>query len=208
MVSFPFIAVLWLAGCWSLTSYFQSPTSNRKQPDSFLLTTLVSAVFCMLWHWRALLIFTESGFYPSDSIYTLGPFKATALACLTAILLLCAAYTSWRATNLVIRRVRGTVLVSIAAALINGIITTVLYWLFLSLVPQLYYLIYLQIFPNLPNQLVVEGLIPIKEFVKILLFLERPSLSIHAAGLLGWVLFTNAVIQWLSAAQRAMVTRA
>jgi len=66
-------------------------------------------------------------------------------------------------------------------------------------IPQFYYLIYQQIFPNLPTQWVVKGLIPAEEFIGLLRFSNTASMSNHAAGLFGWILALNALFQGLLA---------
>lgn len=199
IVIFPFIALLWIVGCYRVMDYVGKSARCHTHQRSFLFVTFASTVFSLLWHWRYLQVFTESGFYPGDSIYTLGLFKAIALACLTTVLLLCTAYSSWRITNIILQRIKVTTPVAAMAALLNGLLAMILYWILLSVVPQLYYMIYLQIFPNLPAQLVVKNLLSSESFFAVLFFLERASLSNHAAGLLGWVLFVNAVTQWRSA---------
>ncbi len=190
---FPVFAVLCLVGLYGFR-----PTACHQGLPGFFYVTLVSAFFCVVWQWPRLRVFTEQGFYPGDSLYTLGPVEAVALAILTLLLLLCACYVSWHITGAVLRRVQVGKAVAVIGGLLNGVAVLVMYWLFLSMVPQLYYTVYLQIFPDLPLQWVVRGLIPLDTFHATLIFREQPSLSVHAAGLLGWVLFVNSITQWLS----------
>jgi len=166
---------------------------------NFSVVTSVSSLFCIFWNWRALPLFTNAGFYPGDSIYTLATPHGIALAGLTFVLLFFASYVSWRATHAVLHRFEPIWPIAIVGAVLNVFLILLLYWVLLSVMPQFYYMIYLQIFPYLPTQWVVKGLIPVKEFIELLSFSTAASLSVHAAGLLGWILTVNAMFQWLLA---------
>jgi len=198
---YPLVALLWIYFCLRVLGLVRWSTNHRKLTDSFIVMTLISAVFALLWNWSDIQYSADEGLYPGDSIYTLSPILAIALAGFTTVLLLFAGYASWSVTRVVLARVPATKVVMLLAVIVNGMLVLILYWVALSLVPQLYYTIYLQIFPNLPSQLVVKGLIPIKEFIGLLVFSEKPSLSNHAAGLLGWILIVNAAMQWLYASR-------
>ncbi|MEL7389083.1 MAG: hypothetical protein AAFN76_04815 [Pseudomonadota bacterium] len=75
----------------------------------------------------------------------------------------------------------------------------VLFWLFVWLSPQAYYMFYRLIIPDLPLQWVIwppEGLL---ETLRLLVFQGPATLSAHGKGLLGWALL---VIPFLPALQR------
>lgn len=185
-------AIAWLSvSCWkfNLKTHFLS---------AFAKLTLISVVFCLLWNWQHLGIFTSVGFYPQDSIYTLGLVNALFVACVTITMIVGFSFINWSITEHYIARLSVSRWQAGMIAFINIVLVLVVYWLVLSLIPQFYYIIYLQLFPDLPSQWVVRKLIPVMQFFAILLFIDTASLSNHAAGLLGWILAFNTLIQWLS----------
>ncbi len=67
-------------------------------------------------------------------------------------------------------------------------IALALFWGFLWLSPQIYYLYYIVIFEGLPWQNVVKVPPGPSEVVGLLTFTEEASLSNHGKGLLGWAM--------------------
>lgn len=64
----------------------------------------------------------------------------------------------------------------------------VLWWLFLWLTPQLYYLLYMALLDDLPLQLVVGWPPGAERMSELLLFRGKAALSDHALGTLGWAM--------------------
>jgi hypothetical protein len=70
-----------------------------------------------------------------------------------------------------------------------------LFWIFVWASPQVYYMYYRMIIPDLPLQWVIwppkNALIPFE----MLFFSYQPSLSAHGQGILGWAILLAAVLQ-------------
>ncbi len=70
-----------------------------------------------------------------------------------------------------------------------------LFWVFVLASPQVYYMYYRMIIPDLPLQWVIwppkDALIPFE----ILLFSHQQNLSAHGQGILGWAIILAAVLQ-------------
>jgi hypothetical protein len=72
-----------------------------------------------------------------------------------------------------------------------------LFWLFLWLSPQVYYLFYQLIFAGLPVQIVITWPPGAETVLRRLTFTGPATLSAHGQGLLGWALLVLAVRpQW------------
>ncbi|MEM9144557.1 MAG: hypothetical protein AAGC57_00055 [Pseudomonadota bacterium] len=74
-----------------------------------------------------------------------------------------------------------------------ALIGVLAWWAFLWLSPQVYYLYYQAVIPDLPWQVVVGWPPGPIEVLQLLVFAERPSLSAHARGALGWACLAIAV---------------
>ena len=125
--------------------------------------------------------------YAEDSFFTLTMagriglmFLSTAL---TAAVFLVARVT--------LRRARG--LPAIKRLLAGFGIATGLFWVFVWLSPQIYYLYYQMIFDGLPWQIVVGPPPGLGHLVGLLAFAETDTLSDHSKGVLGWALFGYAI---------------
>ncbi len=68
-----------------------------------------------------------------------------------------------------------------------------LFWLFLWLSPQAYYLYYQTLFDGLPWQIVIMEPPSISDLGDILLFQGRNSLAEHSKAALGWILILGAL---------------
>ncbi|MEL6997575.1 MAG: hypothetical protein AAFP68_04875 [Pseudomonadota bacterium] len=64
---------------------------------------------------------------------------------------------------------------------------------FLALSPQVYYTYYRVIIPGLPLQWVVAWPDPL-EALRLLAFADRPTLSAHGRGILGWLMLIAALV--------------
>ena len=114
--------------------------------------------------------------YSQDSFFDLSPWGQVGLACLSAVLFLLVVY----AARALLRK--RPVWLRILGAL-------AIFYLFVWLSPQVYYLYYLTIIEGLPLQWVIWP--PYRGPVDALLLLvfQGPhSLSAHGQGLLGWSL--------------------
>lgn len=79
-------------------------------------------------------------------------------------------------------------------AVIRLLAAFLLFWGFVWLSPQVYYLYYLTIFDDLPWQIVV-GAPPGPMFIgRLLVFADRANLSFHGQGVLGWCLILCALL--------------
>lgn len=113
--------------------------------------------------------------YRHDSFFDLTPWGQVGLACLTVVLSL---------TVLLIARLslrNRTVGLRILGSLS-------LFWLFVWLSPQIYYLYYRLIIEDLPLQWVIWPPPSVIEPLELLFFQGPHSLSAHGRGLLGWSL--------------------
>jgi len=74
-------------------------------------------------------------------------------------------------------------------------IAAMLFYLFIWLSPQIYYLYYQLIIDGLPWQIVVKAPPGPVELVELLSFTSRPNLSAHSKGTLGWALLALALFR-------------
>ena len=113
--------------------------------------------------------------YSQDSFFDLSPWGQTGLACLSTSLFMAMIFVAHKTLSPL------PIWARILAALI-------LFWLFVWVSPQIYYMYYRMIIPDLPLQWVIwppeSPLVPIQY-----LFFSGPhTLSAHGQGLLGWSL--------------------
>ena len=123
--------------------------------------------------------------YRDDSFFTLGLLEAAGLLVVTALLVLGVLALARR-----LRRGRpGRRLVAAAG----------LFWVFLWLSPQVYYVYYQLIFEGLPVQIVIGWPPGAEPVLRRLAFAGPATLAAHGQGVLGWVLVVGAVrrFRWL-----------
>ena len=77
---------------------------------------------------------------------------------------------------------------------VRPILALLLFWLFVWLSPQVYYLYYRFLIPDLPLQWVLKTPPGPLDIVRLLIFQGRETLSDHGKALLGWGLIAAAVI--------------
>lgn len=76
---------------------------------------------------------------------------------------------------------------------VRALAAAVLFYLFVWLSPQLYYIYYLMIFDDLPDQWVVGPPPAALEIIRLLFFVAQNDLSHHGQGVLAWVLLVAAL---------------
>jgi len=117
--------------------------------------------------------------YRDDSFFTLGLLEAAGLLVVTVLLVL--------GMLALARRLRrgglGRRLVAAAG----------LFWVFLWLSPQVYYVYYQLIFEGLPVQIVIGWPPGAETVLRRLVFAGPATLAAHGQGVLGWVLVVGAV---------------
>jgi len=123
--------------------------------------------------------------YRDDSFFTLGLLEAAGLLVVTVLLVL--------GMLALARRLRrgglGRRLVAAAG----------LFWVFLWLSPQVYYVYYQLIFEGLPVQIVIGWPPGAETVLRRLVFAGPATLAAHGQGVLGWVLVVGAVrrVRWV-----------
>ena len=119
--------------------------------------------------------------YDGDSFFTLGTGGQIGLVIVTIVLSILMIALTHRVAVMIRWKVWAVV-----SAL-------TLFWLFVWLSPQAYYLYYLLIIPDLPFQLVVSWPPPAGEsLVDLILFRGDSTLSNHGKGALFWVMSATA----------------
>lgn len=78
---------------------------------------------------------------------------------------------------------------------INLVIFCTIFFLYVWLSPQIYYMYYMLIFDSLPMQIVIHAPPTPWSLIKLLSFQEKASLSNHSKAILGWVLIAVINIQ-------------
>ncbi|MEP0990577.1 hypothetical protein [Tateyamaria sp.] len=111
--------------------------------------------------------------YKQDSFFDLTPWGQVGLVAISTTLCLLLLLVAWA-----ILRSHGPV-IRIGGAL-------VLFWLFVWLSPQIYYMYYWTIIPDLPVQWVIWPPPGLGKPFNMLIFNYRPNLSAHSQGILGW----------------------
>ena len=136
--------------------------------------------------------------YEGDSFYTLGRIERTGLMALTlflsGILLIVRAYKSHY-----LHRFRGLIAhATLVFPVLDLCAAFSLFYLFVWLSPQVYYLYYFIIFNDLPLQLVIKEGPEILQIVKLLTMNDQPVLSLHGQGLLGRSLIIQIILCWFN----------
>ncbi|MEP3845531.1 MAG: hypothetical protein ABJM43_09340 [Paracoccaceae bacterium] len=114
--------------------------------------------------------------YSQDSFFDLTLWGQLGLACLSIALFSLMVFISWATLR------RRSIWTRIIGALI-------LFGVFVWASPQVYYMYYRMIFPDLPMQWVIWHLREPFKALQMLVFQYRPNLSAHSQGILGWVIF-------------------
>lgn len=118
--------------------------------------------------------------YAEDSFFTLSLAGRFGLIVLSVVLAALCLWIVWRVRHL--------------KRAYRFLIALGLFWSFVWVSPQIYYLYYIQIFEGLPWQIVVKQ-IPTPVFLgRVLFFSEQQNLSFHGQALLGWALLLCALL--------------
>lgn len=111
--------------------------------------------------------------YNQDSFFDLSAWGQVGLAALSLTLFVAVVAASWG-----LMHGRGLMLRVVGAL---G-----LFWLFVWLSPQVYYMYYRMIIPDLPLQWVIWPPPSAAKPAQMLMFAYRDTLSAHGQGILGW----------------------
>ena len=79
--------------------------------------------------------------------------------------------------------------------LVRLALAAVLFYLFVWLSPQFYYLYYIFLLEGLPWQLVIGPPPSIADMARLLLFQDSANLSYHSRGALGWLMILVGLLQ-------------
>ena len=120
--------------------------------------------------------------YAEDSFFTLTVPGRVGLVCVSLILSGVTLAVLWRLAKLLTWPVR------LGLAL-------VLFYLFVWLSPQFYYLYYIFLLEGLPWQLVIGAPPSIGDMARLLLFQDSANLSYHSRGALGWLMILVSLLQ-------------
>lgn len=126
--------------------------------------------------------------YAEDSFFDLSPWGRVGLLCISATLFLIWFFGTRR--MLAGRPVWLTVPGALA-----------LFWVFVWVSPQIYYMYYRTIIPDLPLQWVIWPPPGPWEALRLMIFQGPQNLSAHSQGLLGWSLFLASLL-WCARGSR------
>lgn len=126
--------------------------------------------------------------YSGDSFFTLSMAGRVGLVCLSAVLVV----AIFALARFAFRYVEGVPPVKRLLARIG--IAAGLFWAFVWLSPQVYYLYYQAILGGLPWQVVIGPPPALGTIVEQLGFAASDTLSDHSKGVLGWGLLAYAVL--------------
>ncbi len=129
--------------------------------------------------------------YDQDTFFQLTTPGRTGLLLLSSGLVAIIICVTFKASN---KLPRLNLSVDIIARLT---VAVALFWLFLWLSPQVYYLYYRTIIDTLPWQNVISAPPSFQDIGQILLFQNANSLAEHSKAALGWVLIISAIIKTL-----------
>lgn len=118
--------------------------------------------------------------YAQDSFFDLSALGQVGLACLSGVLSLA---TLWALHRLA----RGR---SIWVRLVCAVVA---FWAFVWLSPQVYYMYYRLLIPDLPLQSVIKWPVGPWRLLELVTFQWRSNLSAHSQGVLGWALLAVAI---------------
>lgn len=125
--------------------------------------------------------------YADDSFLTLSVPGRIGLVLVSGVLTSVMALILWRALR-VFDAVRMTWRVAL-----RGATAMALFWVFVWLSPQIYYLYYQLLFETLPWQGVVGQPPNPRTLIDLLVFRAGDHLADHARGVLGWLLLAQAL---------------
>ncbi len=129
--------------------------------------------------------------YAEDSFFTLTVPGRIGLICVTLVL-----------SAAVIGMARR--LTSGLHGLVRCMNAVVLFWAFVWLSPQLYYLYYLQVFEHLPLQNVIPKPPSPVVIANLLVFRAEENLAAHGQGVLAWMMITAALCNVGNSDQRSV----
>lgn len=111
--------------------------------------------------------------YQNDSFFDLTPWGQAGLACISLTLFVFMMFISHRMLfkTPIVMRIFGAIVV---------------FYVFVWASPQVYYMYYRMVIPDLPLQWVIWKLPDFGKPLKMLFFVWRDNLSAHGQGLLGW----------------------
>jgi len=128
--------------------------------------------------------------YNQDSFFDLTPWGQVGLVCISATLFAIVFFS----TRALLRN--RPVWMKIGGALI-------LFWLFVWMSPQVYYMYYRMIIPDLPLQWVIWPPESPLTALRYLVFQGPQNLSAHSQGLLGWSLIAAPFPKWRALRRRS-----
>lgn len=124
--------------------------------------------------------------YLQDSFFDLSQLGRVGLLCISTVLFLSVLIltTKFLATKSTLLKVLGALFI---------------FWLFVWVSPQIYYMYYRTIFEDLPLQWVIWPVESPKVALEYLTFQGPQNLSAHSQGLMGWVLIAAPFLpkRWL-----------
>ena len=170
---------------YALNVWKKSLIKYRNRPWFLALASLVVAFLLSPDLW----IYLVQG-YEGDSFYTLDALEQTGLLALTILL---------SGLFLVFGAIKSRFLYNypyskIVIPIIDLVVTSGLFYLFIWLSPQVYYSYYLIIFDDLPLQIVIKDGPSLAELGNLLSMTDRPFLSQHGQGLLGRALLIQVAL--------------
>lgn len=121
--------------------------------------------------------------YSQDSFFDLTPWGQVGLVCISAAMFAVVFFS----TRALLRK--RPIWTKIGGALI-------LFWLFVWVSPQIYYMYYRMIIPDLPLQWVIWPPEDPLTALRYLVFQGPRNLSAHSQGLLGWSLIAAPFLKW------------
>lgn len=124
--------------------------------------------------------------YQQDSFFDLTPWGQVGLAGLSLVLFALSVIV----THLLLRRL---------PALGRVLGALVLFHIFVWVSPQIYYMYYRMVIPDLPLQWVIWSVPDATKALKMLVFQWRDNLSAHGQGILGWAML---IAPWLKTKSR------
>jgi len=130
-------------------------------------------------------VFFETGLqlYQNDSFFGLSAWGQVGLVCISTGLFLFMIFTAWKLLR------NRPIWLRILGALF-------LFWLFVWLSPQVYYMYYRMIIPDLPLQWVIKPPLNLLIVFEYLFFQGPQNMSAHSQGALGWWLIVAPFLRW------------
>lgn len=120
--------------------------------------------------------------YAEDSFFTLSTGGQAAVGCLSVSLSVACLYCVY-------------CFVEGLGRLVRLIIALVVFYLFVWLSPQVYYMLYLALIDDLPVQWVIQSPPGWRKILALITFTDRATLTEHGQGLLFWALVVTALLR-------------